>query len=119
MEEIKQKNSRTEFGERLALARKRAGLSQKQLGEFVGVKQQVIAIWERKSEAVTTDTLKKLAIALDVTSDELIGLPTPSRDINSPKGKTWKLFTEISALPVRQKQKILDVIEAFVGAHQI
>ena len=34
------------LGERIALARKRAGLSQEQLGEKLGVSRQAVSKWE-------------------------------------------------------------------------
>ena len=36
-----------ELKERIALARKQAGLSQEQLGEKLGVSQQAVSKWER------------------------------------------------------------------------
>lgn len=106
---------RTDFGARLAAAREKAGLSQRALAEAMDVAPQVVGKWERTASAVTSDTLKKLAVVLDTTADELLGL-TPVNKQPGPTGKAKQLFEEVSRLPRKQQAKILEVVEAFVAA---
>lgn len=61
-------------GEKIKIARKNAGLTQKELGEKLGVKQQTIAMFENNKTNMKMSTLCKIADALDcevcVLSDE-------------------------------------------------
>lgn len=53
-------------GERIASARKAAGLTQKQLGEKLGLPQSQISRIERNPDRTTVRTMKKIARALGV-----------------------------------------------------
>jgi transcriptional regulator with XRE-family HTH domain len=100
------------LGERIAQARERAGLSQGQLAEKMDVSQQVIAAWERKAKAIRTDTLVNLSGILGTSADELLGMKPARR--NGPSGRVRQVFDAVAALPRRQQEKIVEVVEAFV-----
>ena len=108
------KHPRSGFGDRLARLREEAGLSQVQLASKLGVSQQAVAQWERKISAVRSDTLAKLAAALGVSSDALLGTKT-KRPSAAPMGRARSAFEKVSALPRRQQDKIISVVEAFVA----
>jgi transcriptional regulator with XRE-family HTH domain len=108
------KHPRSGFGNRLARLREEAGLSQAQLAAKLGVTQQAIAHWERRSAAVHSDTLSKLAAALSVTGDALLGTKT-KRPAAAPMGRARSAFEKVSNLPRRQQDKIIAVVEAFVA----
>lgn len=93
-------------------AQQRAGLSQGDVAAKMEVSQQVVAAWERKAKALRTDTLVKLASILNVSADELLGIK-PARQ-SGPTGRVRQVFDAVAALPRRQQQKIVDVVEAFV-----
>lgn len=59
------------MGEKLREARKAAGLSQAQLAEKVGCSQHHISRWEAGQEPKAL-TLKKLALALGCSMDDLV-----------------------------------------------
>lgn len=61
-------------GERIAAARKAKGMSQRRLGELVGVSQQAISKYESPNGDIDGDTLISLAAALGVTISYLLGL---------------------------------------------
>lgn len=52
--------------------RKKAGLTQKQLGHLLGVAQTTIAGWENGSRSLTIDTVRRIAEALNVPVSDLI-----------------------------------------------
>lgn len=58
-------------GERIKEARKTAGLTQKELGERLGVSFQAVAQWENNLRNPKIDTLQKIASALNVSVDSL------------------------------------------------
>ena len=107
---------RPELGERIATARERKGMSQYELAELLGVHQQSIAAWERKVSTIRSDTLVKLAQALSVSADELLGLENPSH--RGPAGKLKKAFDQASTLPKRRQQRVVEMIEDMVAAQE-
>jgi transcriptional regulator with XRE-family HTH domain len=60
------------FGANLVRCRKRAGLSQEDLGERAGLHRTAIGLLERGARVPRIDTLLKLAVALDVEPDRLL-----------------------------------------------
>ena len=60
-------------GERIAKARKAAGLTQKQLGERLKIPQSQISRIERNPDHTTVRTLKRIARALGVNVSALVG----------------------------------------------
>ena len=63
------------LGERIKALRRRAGLSQEQVAEQVGVSRQAVAKWEAGQSAPSTKNLRKLAQVLQVGLEELAGEP--------------------------------------------
>lgn len=59
------------FGERIRKIREENGLSQRELGERMGVKQQTIAQYERAVNIPKLETINKIANALNVMPFEL------------------------------------------------
>jgi len=63
------------LGERLSAVRERRGLTQGEVARRIGLPQQAISRLERgEREHVRSDVLARLAIALDVSADVLLGL---------------------------------------------
>ena len=57
----------------IKIARIQKNISQKQLGEMLGVTYQTISRWENGVMLPTTENLIKLSDALDVSIDYLLG----------------------------------------------
>lgn len=112
------KTPRTELGERIAAAREKVGLSQIELADRMGVSQQVVAAWERKSKALRSDTLTKLSKLLKVSTDELLGL-NPPRSSGKPRGKAGRILEEVGQLPRARQQHILRVVEELLAAQKL
>jgi len=64
--------------ENLRKTRKNTGLSQRQLGDRIGVSEQVIGYWERGNRMPSSAKVILLAGILGVTSDYLLGLSDES-----------------------------------------
>lgn len=62
----------TGFGERMKYYRKKQGISQKDLGDFLGVSQQAVAKYENLDEAPKSATIDRIADALGITFYELL-----------------------------------------------
>ena len=61
-----------EFGNRLLQLRKKAGLSQSQLGDKVGVSNKAVSKWENGQAKPGLDIIHKLADTLSVSVDDLL-----------------------------------------------
>lgn len=61
------------FPQRLKKFRKEKGLTQKELGERLGVKQNTFTNWENGKREPNLSTILKLAEILETTTDDLLG----------------------------------------------
>lgn len=60
------------FGDKLKEERKKKGMSQKELGQKLGVSQAMIAQYEKGDRAPKIETINKIAQALDINPSILI-----------------------------------------------
>lgn len=63
--------TRKQFGKRLRVIRKKAGLSQEELGFRASLHRTYIGSIERAEQNISVDNIHKLAKALKVSVDEL------------------------------------------------
>ena len=108
---------RPAYGQHLAELREAVGLTQQQLAEKLGVPQSNITFWERSEKPPRGEVLPKLAAALNVSADQLLGLTPPKPKKQAAKGRLQQVFEEASKLPRRQQQKIAEVVEALIAQH--
>jgi transcriptional regulator with XRE-family HTH domain len=109
------------FGKRLADLRKAAGYTQQQLAEEVGVSRRMIAYYETETGHPPTSFLIELARALNVTTDELLGLQ-PSRrraERSGLSGRLERRLRQIESLAPKPKQQIIAFIDTVVAAEQM
>lgn len=103
--------------------RKAAGLTQAELADAVGETQVNISFWERSEKPPRSDVLPKLAAALGVAVNDLLGITSakaktpPLQAPPGPASQVQKAFDEVRKLPRRQQQKILDVVFAMLEQH--
>lgn len=57
--------------------RKSKGLTQQQLADLAGVSKQSVVAWEKNKAEPSVDSIKKIAHALGITTDELCGRTKP------------------------------------------
>ena len=68
-----------DFGNRLRELRNKAGLTQKQLAEQIGVTKSVVSFYERQERSPSPDVLIKLASVFHVSTDYLLGIDKTKR----------------------------------------
>ena len=115
MEFMKQTSTIEGFGERLADLRKAMGLTQKQLGEKVGVSNRVIAYYEGETDYPPAHLIEPLAKALKVSSDELLGLKRIKQQLNPEHAALWRRLKKIESLPKRDQKALLHYLDALVS----
>ena len=102
-----------DFPEKLLYLRKKNNLTQRKLGELVGVRVLQIRRYETNLSQPTLGVIKKLAIALGVTSDELIfdsNEREPSDDLKL-QFEALKKFTD------DEKHTAREVLESLILKH--
>jgi len=62
------------FGERLKELRDSKNVTQKQLGDYLNLRNTTISNWEQDKGEPPYETLKKLCIYFEVSADYLLGL---------------------------------------------
>ena len=62
--------------------------------------------------------LPKLARVLGVSVEQLLDLKAPVTRRNGPVGKVRKLFEEVSELPRRQQEKVVEFVSALVEQYK-
>lgn len=75
--------SQVSIGENIKKLRKNKGLSQKQLAEILNLSEITIRRYEKSSNIPTIETLDKIAIALDMPLNELLGTNATTNDIGN------------------------------------
>jgi transcriptional regulator with XRE-family HTH domain len=103
------------IGQRIAAARRRADISQRELAERLGVTQQTIATLERRTSMPRSSTLVKIAEILDVSPNELLGVEGSGGDKALARGRIHQTFKAVAKLSRRQQQKILEVVDALLA----
>ena len=106
---------RGEYGQHLVALREAAGLTQQALAGKLGVHPSNIGFWERWNKPPRGDIIPRLADALGVSVDELLGT-TPPKSRPAPKGRLHEAFEAAAKLPRRQQARIVQVVEALLKA---
>jgi transcriptional regulator with XRE-family HTH domain len=112
------KSTAPDIGQRIAAARRRADISQAKLAEMLGVTQQTIGTLERRTSAPRTATVVKIAEALGVSPNELLGLDQPKPAKIATKGRLQSTFEEVGALARSDQVKILEVVGDMLAARR-
>lgn len=103
-----------DFGERLAFLRQGLTLTQDQLAARVGVHPSQLHRYEAGTAQPTLDVVRRLSIALSVSTDELVFGDAPPRAANE---RLERAFQATVNLDERERDVVAELIEAFVAAH--
>lgn len=98
-----------EFGERLSNIRKEKKMSQQELAKKVGIHANVLGRYERGEARPFVEMGVKLAQALGVSADYLLG--NTELEIDSD---TLKKIEEIAKLPEENRKQLFQVIDYFI-----
>lgn len=102
-----------DFPERLANYRKARGLTQQGLAEQVGVRVLQVYRYEAGISQPTLEVIRKLALALNITTDELIF----GEDERQPDQALLLQFEAVKRLDPDEKHLIKELIEGILLKH--
>lgn len=95
-----------DLGDNMMLTRKKKGLSQAELGKRIGTSGDVIGRYERGDITPSIEVVAKIADALEVSVDYLIGKTKMQLD-----KQAVKRLEDISILPEENKTFVLTLID--------
>lgn len=103
------------FPERLVHLRKTRAMTQQALAEQVGVHVLQIRRYEGGSSQPTLDVIRKLALALRASADELV-FDDAER---SPDESLRYQFETVSRMPPREQEVVRDLLDALIIKSQV
>ena len=102
------------LGQRIARLRKEKGYTQAKLAKRIGIIQALISEYERDKLRPHYEMIIRFALALGVSTDELLGLKGAKSNGNKPKLKITRRLKKIEALPPAQQKTLLKSIDMFL-----
>jgi transcriptional regulator with XRE-family HTH domain len=108
-------NSTESFGQRLARLRKERGFTQVELADKSGMIQALISDYERDKLRPYADVVVRLALALGVSTDALLGLEKPKKQESDGGNRRFlRRLQLVDSLPKRDQDALLRTIDAFL-----
>lgn len=112
------------MGQRIARIRKERGYTQNELVERIGTIQALVSDYERDKLRLNAEMAVRFAVALEVSTDELLGLHSQngkgkvSSKSNGRKAsrKVLRRLEQIEDLPTNQQAVLLKTIDTFIKA---
>jgi len=109
------------FGHKLRDLRRKKGFTQTKLSELSGVSRRAIVHYENHAKRPTVDKVIKLAEALGVSDEELLGFSKQEKKkvIEDISYKIMKKFRVIEKLPTRDQNTIFQFINTVVEKNKL
>ena len=106
------------LGRRIAALRKERGYTQTELADQVGAVQVVVSNYERGKLRPHPDMLVRLAKALRVSADELLGVQPATQNGAAVSRRVLRRLQAIDQLPKRDQDALFRTIDAFLQARR-
>ena len=103
------------LGETIAALRKKQGMSQQTLAEQLYVTRQTISKWEKNLSVPDADALIRLADALDVPVQTLLGQPDAAPAEPSDLAAALMRINEQLAIQNRRRSRVWKVVAWLIG----
>jgi transcriptional regulator with XRE-family HTH domain len=105
------------IAQHLKEARKKQGLTQAELAEYLGVTREAVAAYESGRVRLMDDIIIRFASALKVSTDEILGYKQSSPDVPVLSLRLMKRLQKIERLPAFDQKALLKTIDnALKGA---
>ena len=101
------------IGDRLARIRKSRGLTQIEISQRVGISQALYSSYERARLRLSAEMLAQIAIVLNVSSDEILGIAKPSTAGKADR-RLMRMSRKIAALAQSQRKTLFTNIDLFL-----
>lgn len=108
----------TDFGARLTALRKATGFTQVELAAELGTTQRMIAYYEGRAEKAPAALLPKMAAALGVSADEMLGIK-PLKKGRNPDTQLQRRLRRIEKLDPKARRQIIQLLDAFIEREEL
>ena len=111
------RSSTETFGDRLRRLRAARGLTQGDLGRKIALSQRMVAYYESQGGTPAPPLVAKIAKALGVSSDELLGIKqsgATSGPDTANELRLWRKLRQIRDLPDQKRRLLLQLIDQFL-----
>jgi transcriptional regulator with XRE-family HTH domain len=105
------------LGQRIARLRKERAITQQELAERIGTIQVLVSDYERDRIRVTAEMVVRIAEALEMSADELLGMKRPKLNTGSKASRrVLRRVERVEQLPPQQQTTLLRTIDTFLKA---
>jgi transcriptional regulator with XRE-family HTH domain len=101
-----------QIGERIARLRKARGMTQAELAKQIEVSQNLVSGYEVGTVRLSADIAIKVAKALKVSTDELLGVKNGQENEALPSRRILRRLARFDSLPKRKQDALLQTIDA-------
>jgi transcriptional regulator with XRE-family HTH domain len=108
------KISSESFGKRLSMLRKKKRYTQAELATKIGITQGLVSDYELDKLRPYHEMIMRFAIALEISTDELLGFKKSKQDDNKPNLKFIRRLKKIEQLPIYRQKILLSTIDTFL-----
>jgi transcriptional regulator with XRE-family HTH domain len=112
-------SAKESIGERVARIRKERGFTQVELAEKIGVIQSIVSAIERDVLKLSAEMAVRFAMALEVSTDDLLMPPRKLAQARKPSRKILRRLEQIETLPRTQQTAVLKTIDNALELHTL
>ena len=102
------------IGDNIACLRKQKGLTQEQLANKLNIRQTLLSKYETDSLQVSAEMIIRLATALDVDANRILGMDTNNSSGSSPSLKIMRRLQAIEKLTLTDQKALLRTIDKYI-----
>jgi transcriptional regulator with XRE-family HTH domain len=110
------------FGENLRRIRREKGYTQAQLARMAGISRRMVGHYETLVKRPSIDKVKKIASALSVNDNELIGFENPKKGQKQSEIVSYKIAKRmriVEKLPKRDQDTIFSLINSLAEKNKL
>jgi transcriptional regulator with XRE-family HTH domain len=100
--------------DRLVRLRKERGFTQVELAKKIGTVQALVSEYELGKMRLSADMAVRFALALSVSTDELLHPKTKGKGVRKPSLKVMRRMEEIESLPPRRQSVVLSALDSIL-----
>jgi transcriptional regulator with XRE-family HTH domain len=102
------------IGQRLARMRKERGYTQTELARRIGIIHHLVSDYEKSQLRLYDEMVARFALALNVSTDEILGLKNGQKDGAKPSLKIMRRMKALEGLPPNKQRTILDSLDLMI-----
>jgi transcriptional regulator with XRE-family HTH domain len=102
------------IGHRVARIRKERGYTQVELAGKIGTVQALVSDYETDRLRLSAEMAVRFALALDVSTDDLLHPKAKKRSTKKPSLKVMRRMEQIESLPPRQQTLVLSALDSIL-----